>query len=429
MFTEHDEISFASELQAFFTPAQPISKPEHLHGRTTKLQNIRRSLNSPGKHVFIYGDRGVGKTSLAKTAAQLHLCLGDDLPIVACQANTNFPELVESLCREVVRMNNHFRLIDQPSNIREAPHLQSIIPLTVKNINDAIEAISRVIDTSVIPTPIVILDEFDQLSSDVERKNVADLIKQLSDRGLALRLIICGIGSSLEELIGVHLSTDRYLSTIELEKIPHDARWQIITAAVEHFRVKIDQDSIIRIGQISDGYPYYVHLIGEKIFWELFDDSEKVDSVTSGHYDRGIKAAIEEAQTSLKQAYDLATQKHSNSEDYEEVLWAVSDGHLLQRQVSDIFEQSYKAIMNQREGRPSLSKDQFYQRMNKLKQGSHGCVLNGSKQGWYSFRENVLRGYVRLRAEQAGIAVGIDHSVYGRPARPGTDSQFGARAR
>lgn len=416
MLQEYDEDSFSTELQAFFTPAQPIAKPEQLHGRTSKLQNIRRALNSPGKHVFIYGDRGVGKTSLAKTAAQIHLQRTDDLPIVACQFDTTFPQLVESICVQIVKTNNHVILEREQKGALQVRDLRSFTPPTIRNINDAISLVNGVLDSSLTETSVVIVDEFDQIGEEPVKKHIADLIKQLSDQNIGLRLILCGIGKSLDELIGVHLSTDRYLSTIELEKIPHDARWQIITAATQHFQIEIDKDSLVRIGQISDGYPYYVHLIGEKIFWELFDNDRSASRVSREHYDKGIKSAIEESQTSLKQAYELATQKFGNSEDYEEVLWSVADGHLLQRQVSDIFEQSYKPIMEQREGRVSLSKEQFYQRINKLKQQAHGSVLNGNRAGWYSFNENVLRGYVRLRAERAGIAIGIDHTVYSRTA-------------
>ncbi|MBF7012297.1 ATP-binding protein [Novosphingobium resinovorum] len=409
MLNGYDDSGFAEALSRYFTPAQPVSKADHLFGRDTKLRLIKRAIDSPGKHVFIFGDRGVGKTSLAKTAAQIHLDLMSELPIVACQAETQSEELVEAICREIhktKRLQTEGQ-IDLTKSI-ETPPL--IAPPAIRNINDAILTIKS--ETSELSKPtVVIIDEFDQISDDKVKKFVADLIKQLSDQEIKLRLFICGIGKSLEELIGVHLSTDRYLSTIELEKIPHDARWKILQSALSHFGIEFDRNSIVRIGQISDGYPYYIHLIGEKIFWEIFDDDRLVTKISSDHYDRGIKAAIEESQTSLKQAYDMATQKHGNSEDYEEVLWAVADGKLLVRQVSDIYDQSYVPIMEQRSERKRLSKEQFYQRMNKLKQDSHGNVLNGSKQGWYSFNENVVRGYVRLRAERAGIKIGLDHPV------------------
>jgi hypothetical protein len=65
--------------------------------------------------------------------------------------------------------------------------------------------------------------------------------------------------------------------------------------------------------------------------------------------------------------------------------------------------------MQQRSERHALSKELFYQRLNRLKKDNHGSIVIGSRTGWYGFKENVVRGYVRLRAERAGIEIGIDH--------------------
>lgn len=407
MIADYDETSFGERLQQFFTPAQPISKPDHLYGREAKLKAISRALSSPGKHIFIYGDRGVGKTSLARTAVQIHSPTAELIPLIACEHHSDFFQLIDSMRRQVIAQRQE----QQPavSLLEPSAHVNTGLALpTMRSINDAVEILRAAVSPDG-PPAVVIVDEFDQLADDSDKKSFADLIKQLSDQAVNLRLILCGIGRSLEELIGVHLSTDRYLATVPLEQIPHDARWRILGTACAAFGVSIDRDSMIRIGQISDGFPYYVHLIGEKVFWEMMDDPQPVSAMSLVHYQKGINSAIEESQTSLRQAYELATRKHGNSEDYEEVLWSVADGTLLQRQMTTIYEQSYLDIMGQRAGRSPLAKEPFYQRMNKLKQPNHGCVIIGNRQGWYGFRENVVRGYVRLRAERAGVRIGVDH--------------------
>ena len=59
----------ARELRKHFTPAQPINSIEHLIGRDKLLDDAQNALLSAGRHLFVFGDRGVGKTSLAQTAA------------------------------------------------------------------------------------------------------------------------------------------------------------------------------------------------------------------------------------------------------------------------------------------------------------------------------------------------------------------------
>ena len=260
--------------------------------------------------------------------------------------------------------------------------------------------------------PIIIIDEFDQLSETSDRKYFADLIKQTSDQDIKVKFIFCGIGSSLEDLIGTHLSTDRYIAPVELERLSHDARHEIVTSAAKELNILVDRELYIRIGYISDGYPYYIHLICEEIFWAMFDDLADVVECSSYHFDIGVRKAVGESQTSLRTAYDKATQKYSD--DYQEVLWAVSADPLLRRQVKEIYENSYVEIMKERLGRKKLDIEQFRNRMNSLKTDRHGCILLSQGAGWYEFKENVLRGYARLRATQEGVMLGRDHYMQER---------------
>jgi MoxR-like ATPase len=68
------EDEFKRILDENIRPAQPIENPDLLKGRGAKLKDIDRALSSAGMHVFIHGERGVGKTSLALTAAHQIYC-------------------------------------------------------------------------------------------------------------------------------------------------------------------------------------------------------------------------------------------------------------------------------------------------------------------------------------------------------------------
>src|SRR3990172_6261218 len=59
------------KLQQAFTPHQPISLPEFLAGRLDLLHRITDAINTEGLHVVVYGDRGTGKTSIARVVAYL----------------------------------------------------------------------------------------------------------------------------------------------------------------------------------------------------------------------------------------------------------------------------------------------------------------------------------------------------------------------
>ncbi|WP_209598876.1 hypothetical protein [Ruegeria sp. HKCCSP351] len=127
--------------------------------------------------------------------------------------------------------------------------------------------------------------------------------------------------------------------------------------------------------------------------------------VTPELFDVAMKDASQAMDMKLRKPYEDATQKYQN--DYETVLWAAADGHELRRRSTDIFS-SYQRIMELREDDP-LDRTKFNQRINALKRESHAHILTGTRQGWYEFTETMIRGYVRLRAEQNGVELEVDH--------------------
>jgi hypothetical protein len=87
------------------------------------------------------------------------------------------------------------------------------------------------------------------------------------------------------------------------------------------------------------------------------------------------------------------------------------------RRSIDIYD-SYKRIITWMEDETLLDRDRFNQRMNTLKKPTHASILKANRQGWYEFREAVVRGYVRLRAEARGVQLGNDHPLDERAPHP-----------
>ncbi|HBQ0390345.1 TPA: ATP-binding protein, partial [Klebsiella pneumoniae] len=54
-----------SNVQDVFTPSSPIKDPENLKGRDKEIEAILTTIISKGRHGLIFGDRGIGKSSLA----------------------------------------------------------------------------------------------------------------------------------------------------------------------------------------------------------------------------------------------------------------------------------------------------------------------------------------------------------------------------
>lgn len=54
------------KINAAFTPSTPISSLSLFSGRQEQVQRLIGACFQPGQHVVLYGERGVGKTSLAR---------------------------------------------------------------------------------------------------------------------------------------------------------------------------------------------------------------------------------------------------------------------------------------------------------------------------------------------------------------------------
>jgi hypothetical protein len=274
--------------------------------------------------------------------------------------------------------------------------------------------------------PVIVIDEFERIRDPAERMLFADFIKQVGDQSVPVKLIFCGIGSALSDLLDAHHSCYRYLTAISLERLGVVPCMEIVNGASGALQLMVDNSTTLRIAQISDGFPHYVHLITEKLLWLAFEDSEVIITTKPQHYSGAVKAAVIDIEPHVKQLYENATLKYKA--DYEHVLWAVADHHSLKRRSIDIYN-SYKRIALNL-GETPLVRERFNQRINTLKRPTHGSILKANRQGWYEFSEAVVRGYVRLRAEARGVELGNDHPFDGRAPNPlsSTSNVFSSRA-
>jgi hypothetical protein len=97
--------AFEATLQKTLSPTSPIRSPEHLKGREKKLEDIRRAMVQPGRSVFIHGDRGVGKTSLAQTAAFEHQSASKPPVLIGCDASSTFGRVAQQITTRMLGLD------------------------------------------------------------------------------------------------------------------------------------------------------------------------------------------------------------------------------------------------------------------------------------------------------------------------------------
>jgi len=254
------------------TPSREISTPERLFGREQKLRDIERALNSPGRPVFIYGDRGVGKSSLALTAANLYNEFASPPIRVVCGKTDTFGQVIQAIGNSVTDIKSRMEAGQSPGQyglntpfggIKISPGISGVSNVkSPSSLNEALDIIEYALAKRV-GNFVIIIDEMERLSDDREREKFAEFIKNIPNLEHRVKFIFCGIAANITELVGQHPSAGRIMEPVELERLHHDSLWNIINVVGQKLGVEIQYDMLVRISQISDEFPSYVHLIGD----------------------------------------------------------------------------------------------------------------------------------------------------------------------
>ncbi len=159
-----------------FSPGAPIDELDLLAGRSAQIDRMIEAVAQRGQHAILYGERGVGKSSLANTFAEK--LIGGTRTLECIPVNCHPTDDFSAVWRKVFR-----RLEKDGANLAQ-------------KYPGAIDPDEVVIELSTFPlttTPIIILDEFDKLPSREVKNLVANTIKNLSDRSVRATVIVVGV--------------------------------------------------------------------------------------------------------------------------------------------------------------------------------------------------------------------------------------------
>ncbi|CAJ9607220.1 DNA-binding protein [Burkholderia pseudomallei] len=414
-----DEAEFKAVLKSWLHVSKPISSMEYLMGREQQREQIKRALGFDGRHIFIYGDRGVGKTSLALTAA-FENCGDFDPILVGCQPSTTFQQIISNVGGSVQERTAQAAPASRTHRLKlggkvspaidaevgyeyEVKYDPRVDLATTFDLNQAISYL-RGVSKKASANLLVVVDEFDRIEKADERKLFADFVKQVSDQEAPVQFIFCGVGSSLEELLAAHESSQRYFEGIPLSRLMFGSRYEIIEKSAGALGIDVPENIKFRIAAISDGFPHYVHLICSNLYWEIFQDEAELTEPTSDHYFGAIRSSVASMEGKLRPGYDRAIAR--DDKNFEMALWSAADHSDLQRSLASIFE-SYKRIAGVVQ-MPAATSKELTNYLGRLRTPAHNKVLKLFRRGWYEFSENVIRGYVRLRAEDAGCPLALE---------------------
>ena len=209
-----------------FSPASPVRTLQLFAGRLRQLETVQRTIFTRGRHALIYGDRGVGKTSLVNILADVFAEVdGFRCHKINC-------DKVDTFSTVWARLFSDLRILLEPSSAAESVverSLDALLPEGRFGPGDVVRVCSKADD--IRSTIILVFDEFDRLPKE-HRALFSDTIKGLSDGAVNATIILVGVAKDVIELIEDHESTVRNLAQIQMPPMRREELREILEKAL-----------------------------------------------------------------------------------------------------------------------------------------------------------------------------------------------------
>jgi Cdc6-like AAA superfamily ATPase len=387
--TPQDWEALRREIIETFTPGTPINESDLFTGRSDTVRDLQDTVLEKGRHAIIFGDRGVGKTSVANIFYKpLH---SETRPIYAVRVNGDSSTDFDGLWRKVFRRISH-TTEGQTWWVDEA-HPSKITP------DDVIIELSNFLPVQV---PVIILDEFDKITDQPCRALVAETLKALSDDTINCTVIIVGVAASVSELIKEHASIPRALKQVPMLPMEKGEIEDLVTTRIRRLRMNMSSAALWRISFFSAGLPFYAHSLGKHA--ALAAVASNTRGVEEEHVIQATKACMKDVDYSVRESYARATLKsYRQGNIYPQVLAAAA---LTERDPIGRFGAAdcvapLSAIM-----RAPYKTTAFSFHLKEMAESARGQVLNRfehKRTYRFSFRDPFMQPYIIMQSLDAGF--------------------------
>ncbi|HEV2335481.1 MAG TPA: AAA family ATPase [Stellaceae bacterium] len=287
------------EANQLFTPSAPVAIAELFAGRQVQAAKIVDAVGERGRHVILYGERGVGKSSLAEIIPFFIPRGPQRVRHIRVQAFTGdtFSVVAKRIFGKI-----HFEadLGEGRRNYNVAEFYPGVV-----HIDDFLSEM-EVFKANEIP--IIIIDEFNEIEDENVSMLLANLLKALSDTGSNVTIIIVGVADNVTDLVEKHESIERCIEEIQMPRMPVDERREVLEKRLARLGMTITGDGKWKIINLSKGLPAYVHSLGKfAVFSALRSRRLKI---LEEDVDSAINEVLQASQQTIRHTYEEAT--HSN---------------------------------------------------------------------------------------------------------------------
>lgn len=293
-------LELLQRLAEVFSPSAPIDDQALFAGRLGQLMDVVNATKQKGQHVILFGERGVGKTSLARVLTTLQRVSGQPILVssINCDPSMSFTSLWHRLLADI-----NFTQASQGIGFINTPTLNETSLTSQLPSEMGPDDVRRVLTK--LGKALFVIDEVDRLEDKAITTLLADTIKGLSDHAVDVTLLLVGVADSVDSLIAEHQSIERALVQVRMPRMSPPEIEEIIEKGLKKANMTIDADARQRVVQLSQGLPHYTHLLAQSAGQRAASTGRVRIELTD------VKAAIDnalsKAQQSIISVYTEAT--------------------------------------------------------------------------------------------------------------------------
>lgn len=301
------------EARQLFSPAAPINAADLFAGRREEIKRFIAAIAERGRHVILYGERGVGKTSLASI---FHFLLSESTQLIRIRKQASPDDTYTSLWRKVFR-DLTYTTYENIGYGNERTNIKSVADLYPDNIisDDVARELQKVQKATVI-----IFDEFDKISDIAAKKLMSHTIKLLSDLGVNSTIVIVGVADDINTIVDEHESVKRNLEEIKMPRMTKEELIEILSERLPRLHLGIDKAAQSKIVNLSRGLPEYVHSLGKYASINAISRKKKV--IDENDVDVAIENVLHQSDQSSSNIFRKAIHSNKKNTLYEAVLLA-----------------------------------------------------------------------------------------------------------
>lgn len=292
-------------LRRVFTPASPVEDPDLFQGRQREVDRLTDALTVRGQHAIAFGERGVGKTSLANHVAMVFQDSAPDA--LSVRIPCSLDDTFETLWRKAPE-----RFRSQADVLDGLPDIE-LLQARIDKIEDILlddvtpESAVRCVRLLAQAHPLlIVIDEFDRIDTR-ESAAFADTLKTLSDDLVDATIVLVGVADNVDGLFASHRSIERNLRQVFVSRMSDATVENIVTQGFARFSsdttYQLDLDPMVATGiaLLSQGLPYYAHLISASIGKAVI--AQGGHRIDLNDLSEAVEKAVSDADQTTRSAY------------------------------------------------------------------------------------------------------------------------------